>query len=322
MKMQATELSIIIPVRNIEREISGILSSAAAQVAGREAEFIVTDMGSEDRTVLEAVQFIKEHQLRGFVIQNGNTPVAAALNTGIQKAGGDYLTFLFARRLYLDYLESYWETAARFSADLVFGCSGEEELHSAERRMISKAIRQDTGADCIKKMIRGGLRVDIAAILVRRKFLFDQEIRFSDGCRYGYAEEFVMRCLLSDPAAAQAAVLLRRDAAHELRRGKQAPVGRHIFQRVDAMLRILDLIRLSDARDAELAALFEQEKLPQSVLECVDILLKEGTGPAAVHRSLRAAGYDKLLQSGRRADRSLRRRVFLWKTFPWLYRVK
>ena len=42
--MQLTELSIIIPVRNIEQQISGILRSVAAQAAGLEVEFIVVDM--------------------------------------------------------------------------------------------------------------------------------------------------------------------------------------------------------------------------------------------------------------------------------------
>lgn len=47
--MQCTELSIIIPVRNIEQEISGILRSVAAQTAGREAELIVVDMAPTTR---------------------------------------------------------------------------------------------------------------------------------------------------------------------------------------------------------------------------------------------------------------------------------
>ena len=36
--MQLTEISIIIPVRNIEQQISGILRSVAAQTAGLEVD--------------------------------------------------------------------------------------------------------------------------------------------------------------------------------------------------------------------------------------------------------------------------------------------
>lgn len=51
--MQAINLSIILPVRNVEQEISGILRSVVRQTNGIEAEFILVDMGSEDGTPLE-----------------------------------------------------------------------------------------------------------------------------------------------------------------------------------------------------------------------------------------------------------------------------
>ena len=53
--MQAINLSIILPVRNVEQEISGILRSVVRQTNGIEAEFILVDMGSEDGTPLECV---------------------------------------------------------------------------------------------------------------------------------------------------------------------------------------------------------------------------------------------------------------------------
>ena len=94
--MQAINLSIILPVRNVvEQEISGILRSVVRQTNGIEAEFILVDMGSEDGgTPLECVQGIKNEGLHGFVIQNGDGDVAAALNTGIQKASGTYVSFI------------------------------------------------------------------------------------------------------------------------------------------------------------------------------------------------------------------------------------
>ena len=107
--MQAINLSIILPVRNVEQEISGILRSVVRQTNGIEAEFILVDMGSEDGTPLECVQLIKNEKLHGFVIQNGDSDVAAALNTGIQKASGTYVSFIFARRLYMDFLKAIWK---------------------------------------------------------------------------------------------------------------------------------------------------------------------------------------------------------------------
>ena len=319
--MQITKLSVIIPVKNIEQEMSGVLRFVAQQAAGLETEFIVVDMGSSDKTVWEAVQFIKEQKLRGFVIQNGDGPVAAALNTGLQKSSGDYVTFIFARRLYRDFIQGYYETAVRTSADFVFGSLNEEESNAAERR-ISKAVCQEPGTHYIKNILNNIVHIDISAIFIKRKFLFERQIRFFDTCAHGYAEEFVYRCLLSAAVITQSPTILKRDNLFELKRGKLKPVGKNIFQHTDAMLRILDILKTNHREDTELIRLFERRKLPLTVMNGVDILLQEGMGYNAVRGYLRVAGYDKLLLTGKQTDRDLKRRITVWRAIPWMYKVK
>ena len=73
--MQDIMLSVILPVKNIENEILGMLRSLRRQAEGIEAEWIIVDMGSSDSTVLEAVQFIKEEKLKGYVIQKDRKSV-------------------------------------------------------------------------------------------------------------------------------------------------------------------------------------------------------------------------------------------------------
>jgi glycosyltransferase involved in cell wall biosynthesis len=320
--MQSADLSIIIPVRNTEQEISGILRSVAAQSVGLESEFIVVDMGSSDQTVLEAVQLIKELKLKGFVIQNGDSTVSAALNTGIQKAGGNYITFIFARRLYRDFINGYYDTAARSSADFIFGSVTEDESHAADRRLISKAVKQESGINYVKNLLKGCLHIDISAIFLRRSFLIEKQIRFLDACSHGYAEEFVLRCLLMADSIVQSPALLKRDTVFELKRGKQKPVGKNIFQHTEAILRIMDIIKLNYREDTELIQLFEKEKLPLTIMNAVDILLKEGTAYNIIRGYLRVAGYDKLLQTGRLTDKTLKRRITVWQVMPWMYKVK
>lgn len=320
--MQLTELSIIIPVRNIEREISGILRSVAAQTAGHEVELIVVDMGSVDQTVLEAVQLIKELRLRGFVIQNGDGPVSAALNTGISKSGGDYITFIFARRLYHNFINGYLDTAQRTSADFVFGSVGETDSRVAERRLLAKTAKTESGTDCLKRILSGTLPIDISAVLIRRQLVGNRQIRFFDQCDYGYAEEFVFRCLLAAERIVQSPVILKRDTVLELKRGKQKPVGKNIFQHVDAMQRILDLFKNGQYDDPELAGILEKQKIPFTVMNGVDIVLKEGVKYNAVRAYLRASGYEKLLKTGRQTDFALKRRILLWQTMPWMYKAK
>jgi glycosyltransferase involved in cell wall biosynthesis len=319
--VQQTQLSIILPVKNIEQVIEGILRFAADQAESLEAEFIIVDMGSTDRTVLQAVQFIKSRKLRGFVIQNGDSTAAAALNTGLQKAVGDYVTFIFARRLYLNFIRGYLDTALRTEADFVYGCENEDEVRSAERHLISRAVRQPGGMSVLRGAVARTVKIDISAVLVSRKFLADNGISFTESCRYGYSEEFLYRCLLAAGQVAQAPTLIKRDGVFELKRGKQKPTGEAVFQRAEAMLRVLDAVRASGG-DPELIRLFEKEKLPEVILDCVDVMLREGNSYGAVKLYLRDAGYDGYLVPGRPMDRGLFKRILVWRTVPWMYAPK
>lgn len=318
--MQAASLSILAPVRNIENEITGILQFAAEQTKGLETEFIVVDMGSSDRTVLQAVWLMKELGLHGFVVQNGASLVPEALNTAIQKSSGEYLSFLFARRLYSGFAKPLLESARRSQADLVFGCTGKDEVHAAERRTVSSAIRQPDGAWVAREMLRRGTVPDLAAILVRREFLIENGLLFTESSIYGYAEEFLFRCLFSASSVLQVPTLLVRDETFELGRGRQGQIGWSIFQRAQAALRVREAARSSLPEDTELLRLLEKDKIPRTVMNCVDIAMREGKTFLQVRRYLSESGYDRLLMTDGRTEKNLRHRVFLWKTAPWLYR--
>ena len=81
--MDVFTLSVIFPVKNIAQEISSILRLTAEQTQGINAEFLVVDMGSSDKTVWEALRVVKELKLPGAVIQSGEGTVARALNTAL-----------------------------------------------------------------------------------------------------------------------------------------------------------------------------------------------------------------------------------------------
>lgn len=317
-----TELSIIFPVKNIEKEIANILSFTVEQTKGLNTEFIVLDMGSTDRTVFQAVKLIREFGLNGVVIQNGVSAVPDTLNVGLQKSGGEYITFVFARRLYENFYKAYLETAKHSGADFVFGCFSKDEARLAERRYISKAVKRIGGNQILKDMIRHTVNIDISAILIRRGFLQEKQIVFHDGISYGYADEFICRCLLNSDCIAQSPVVLKRGGNIELNRGKQKPVGKDIFQRVEAVLHIIDTAKIKYGADRELTRLLKYEGMPLTVMGAVDIALKEGSSYRAVRACLRASGYDELLTFDRKTDKSLKQKILTWRIAPWLYHPK
>lgn len=318
--MQTSELSVLIPVKNLEKEIARIFSACVEQTKEVDAEYIFVDMGSSDKTVLEAVTLLKDTGLHGFVIQNGDSTVPAALNTAVQRAEGKYLIFLFARRLYSGFLTQYLQSAEHFEADAVLGCFTKDEVRAAERRAISSAIRQPSGAHLVREILRGKVGVDLAAFLVRRDFLLSKQISFDENCSFGYAGEFLLCSLLRAGRVIQSPVLLRRNESCELKRGKTGPVGYAVFQRTEAVLRIFETAAAVCGDDSELRRLLEKEAVPQTVMNSVDVVLREGVNAREVHDFLNAQGYDKLLSVDRRTNPALRRKIFFWKAFPLLYR--
>ena len=256
------------------------------------------------------------------MLQSGSFNVSAALNAGIRKACGEYVSFIFVRRLYQNFLKGYLDSARRYSADFVFGCWDESEIKAAERRLISSAVIGAAGTDYMKEILRGHLNLDISALLFKKSLLTEKHIYFSEDCANGYAEEFIYRTLLHAEHIVQSPTFLIRDNTFELKRGKQSNIGKAIFQYADAMLRIEAIIRTEFRNDRELLDLFRDMKLPQVLLFCIDVLLKEGLSVRSVKSYLKRKEYEKLISSGKYTEVSLRGRIHLWRRVPWMYRPK
>ena len=313
------EITLILPVRNIENDIVRVLDTARDQVDNFSAEFIVVDMASEDATLWRALHYIESHGLSGMVLQNGEGSVSEALNTGIQKAAGKYLSFVFARRLYRPFLRDYLTTVREENADFVFGATSEEEQKMVLQRKRNQLLRYRTGTELLRAIQAGETRLDIAAVMVRTAFLRGKAISFTRDCSFGYAEEFLIRCILQAERLQQAPVLLQRNTVNEWSQGKQEVIGARIFQKVDAVIRISELLARMNV-DEDLRLYYREQRIPEAVMECVDILLREKIQSNAVRGLLRLSGYDKLLKSGGHTPKALRRRILRWNTAPWLYK--
>jgi glycosyltransferase involved in cell wall biosynthesis len=318
--VQASELSVLIPAKNIEEGILRIITFTAEQLKGIDAEIIIVDMGSSDKTVLQAVTQLKGLGLHGFVIQNGNSDVPSALNTAVQKACGKYLTFFFARRLYEGLLRPYLETAKRTNADFVFGCSSKEEARVAELRNVSSAVHHPDGAFFAESILHHRTKIDIAAIMVRRDLLLSKQISFDENYQFGYAEEFLFDCLLNAGTAVQAATVLKRSKSNEIELPKNAPVGFSVFRRVEAVLRIISTVEYANSQNGELLRLLKKDTLPRAVMDSIDVVMREGMSRQRINAYLKSLDYDRLLTIDRQTDPNLKRRVILWKMMPWLYR--
>lgn len=91
----APKISIVIPVYNAEKYLSGCLDSILAQQYGGELELICVNDGSNDNSA-QILQNYAAKNLNIKVISQVNKGAAAARNAGIKAASGKYISFIDA----------------------------------------------------------------------------------------------------------------------------------------------------------------------------------------------------------------------------------
>lgn len=314
---EQVKVSVIIPMRNVQNSIGGIISAIERDTADIRTEFILVDMNSTDNSLFTALKTVKDKKLEGFIVQSGSKTLGAALNTGIIKARGEYLTFIFPRRMYAPFISAYYETAAEFSSDFVFGKFPE----SGGAKPINFSTGTLSGLELFKGVLTDLITFDIATIMVSKKFLLDNNIMFYEDCGYGYAEEFIYRILLKSEKINQSSRVMHREPSMDAELGLPEEIGMDCFQRVEALLRIYELLEYRQRADKKLLAKFKYDKVPEAVMSCVNLLLREGYSIKTVKTTMKIKGYDDYLNASKSTDKKLKRSIRLWNTFPKLYKV-
>ena len=142
--------------------------------------------------------------------------------------------------------------------------------------------------------------------------MLENHLWFQEDCRYGYGEEFLYRCLLRAEETTPSPVLLQRESQLEWR--CEEPYGHQVFQRVEAMLRVRDML-WCEYNLPVVAEWMTDQKIPQTIMECIDTLLREKVPLATVRKEMKARGFDRLLQAGKYTQSTLKKKIRSWK-FP------
>lgn len=313
--MSEIDLSIIIPARNNKAKNASIIKMVADETRTLNVEFIVIDLNSTDGGVLDALNMIKTGNLKGCVIQCGNGTVSAALNTGINKAKGKYITFVYPTRLYKNYINNYFKAAEEKNAEFVFAVPSSAD--GGQKELIPDGIK---GTDIVVRLIRSSIYMDFTAVLYRRDFLIRNNIRFYEECTLGYAEAFIYNSLLANPVTACIDMEIKRDYVNSLIKGSNAGVSNNCFERLEAMIKVSENCRLLHKNDTVLNDAFEYQKLPAVVINCIDRLMDEGFSKTSIRKLLKNKGYEDYMKISINTSDDLKKKVVEWKFMPWLYR--
>lgn len=174
-------LSIIVPVYNVEKHLVHCLESIAAQMCD-DYELLLIDDGSTDASGALCDIFAREHpECRVVVIHQPNRGLSAARNAGIDKARGEYLTFIDSD----DYIDAH-----TFDANMRFLLSHPEvdmleypiEVHaeSPEAHVLTFADETQCADVFADWVLRGGYEHCYACNKIFRARVW-RELRFPVG---------------------------------------------------------------------------------------------------------------------------------------------
>lgn len=312
-----TDLSVIIPMKNLGTGIKEVLKAVSFSTQGIKSEYILLDINSKDDTMINALDCVRELGINGRVLQCGNNPYGAVLNAGLRSSQGRYTVFVFPRQMYKSFIPKYIEAAERSSADVIFG-KLPDTIFGKGLNFSSVKI---SGQEMFKALISGYASLELGAVMLKTSFIHDRKIYFDDESYAGYAEEYIFKSLLLAEKICQCDCTIERDNSLELPKSSPAADDFACFGKIESALRTGELLEYCSV-SGELKEKFEKEKIPGTVLDCVDSLISRGYDIKTIKKALKIKGYDKLLAVSPKTNKSIKRAVFSFNYMPWMYKPR
>ena len=182
-------ITVIVPYWNAEKYITRCIESLQAQEG--EFEFILVNDGSEDRSKYEAI-WRTENDPRFRIIDNQRSPgVSGARNTGMDIAGGEWITFLDADDILMP------DAHAKFEAVINRDPNADVHQFNHVRYYTAKNFRVIKYANDAGKFRFPNLPSWwFGAWNKAFRSEFVKDIRFNEALRYGEDGMFVLDCII------------------------------------------------------------------------------------------------------------------------------
>jgi len=193
------QLSLIIPLYNVSDRISSTLNDIANQ-SFKEFEVILVDDCSEDDSLDMALDFFTSCGIQVRFLRNQvNQGASFSRNRGMELASSSYMVFFDADdRMGKTFLEDLFLEGEKTSADLVFcGFAVKEELSGRKRSYLPhfSPKNKDIKNLCINEYLKGKRWLNASNIMYRSDLLRENEIFFTEGCRFAEDREVILKAL-------------------------------------------------------------------------------------------------------------------------------
>lgn len=174
-------ISIVVPIYNCERFLPSCIDSILAQ-SFQDFEVLLVDDGSNDQSGAICDQYASQ-DTRIRVFHRANAGVSASRNFGIEKANGEYVSFVDADdRIHANFLAKLLERLLSSKADFAY-CDIVLENPESERIYTTYTLEGDKRKD-FHKMLREGWGGLCFNKLYNKSFLEKANIRFPKDINY------------------------------------------------------------------------------------------------------------------------------------------
>lgn len=187
--MKTIDLSIIIPIYNVESYLRECLESVYA--VNLLKEVILVNDGSTDHSLQIAEEFVKKYPEETILISQENRGLSAARNTGLEKAKGEYIYFIDSD----DFLDSkafedFFYKIKGTDLDIINGSGfryengefADEIIHNEHITVTENPI---SGREFLYRMFEADSYVDYVWLnIYRRDFLLENSFFFQEGITY------------------------------------------------------------------------------------------------------------------------------------------
>lgn len=182
-------ISVIIPVYNIEQYIERCLHSIMNQTYTEGVECIMVNDCSTDRSVEIAEGLLKDYRgnIQFHIISHErNRGVAAARNTGLTAAKGDYIQFVDGDDyVEPDMLETLYKEAVKTGADMV--TADFLETYEDHEEYVKQTAGKDT-KECLERFAAREIRAALWVKFIKRELIVKNGLSFIEGQNYGEDE--------------------------------------------------------------------------------------------------------------------------------------
>lgn len=183
------EVSVIIPAYNRDKSIIASLESLISQTY-KNFEVIIIDDGSTDKTANIVKSYCDiEPRFKYFFQQNAG--VSAARNKGLSFANGNYVCFLDSDDFFEnDYLENMHKSIIKNNCNV---CYCGYKIVSPKKTQIKKTKFKD--GNVLKDYLLGRIRIHTTGWLIKKNFIIENNIKFTEGVSWGEDMEFFSEIL-------------------------------------------------------------------------------------------------------------------------------